>query len=169
MQLAWGRHTGGSVPSDGRWQPEPSPISTTTKRSSLSAEILIYNLALSAVGARQADSECRRRSCRRARPRTTRLFATELSTGSAPAQPWGEAAARRAQSEHLAQLMRCAQHASTFRAERDASAWAGACATCCMRTYDSRSFGALSHMSLVCARLLVGFWPRPPRGGRPPL
>ena len=157
------------MPSDGRWQPEPSPISTTTKRSSLSAEILIYNLALSAVGARQADSECRRRSCRRARPRTTRLFATWLSTGSAPAQPSGDAAAWRAQGELLAQLMRCAQHASTFRAERDASAWAGTLATCCMRKYASRSFGALSHVSLVCARSFVELWPWPPRGGRPPL
>ena len=146
-----------------------SLAASRSKRSCLTAEFLIYKLALSAVGARQADSECRRRSCRRARPRTTRLFATWLSTGSAPAQPSGDAAAWRAQGELLAQLMRCAQHASTFRAERDASAWAGACATCCMRTYDSRSFGALSHMSLVCARLLVGFWPRPPRGGRPPL
>ena len=157
MQLAWGRHTGGSVPSDGRWQPEPSPISTTTKRSSLSAEILIYNLALSAVGARQADSECRRRSCRRARPRTTRFSATELSTGSAPAQPWGEAAARRAQSEHLAQLACCAQRGSTFRAQCCAGAWANVRATCCMQEPASRSSRALSRMSLVCARSFVEF------------
>ena len=165
----WGRHTGGAAPSDGRWQPEPSPISTTTKRSSLSAEILIYNLALSAVGARQADSECRRRSCRSTRPRRTCFFTNKLWPGSAPGQPSCDAAAGRAQGELLAQLMRCAQHASTFRVERDASAWAGTLATCCMRKYASRSFGALSHISLVCARLLVGFWRRPPRGGRPPL
>ena len=132
----------------------------------MSAEFLIYKVALSAVGARQADSECRRRSCRRARPRTTRFSAIEPLPGSLPGQPGGEPAAGRSQGELLAQPMRCAQHASTFRAERDASVWAGACATCCMRTYDSRSFGALSHMSLVCARLLVGFWPRPPRARR---
>ena len=157
------------MPSNGRRQPASRPAVSTSKRSSLSGEFLSYNLALSAVGDRQADSESRRRSCRSTRPRTTRFFANKLWPGSAPGQPSCDAAAGRAQGELLAQLMRCAQHASTFRAERDASAWAGACATCCMRTYDSRSFGALSHMSLVCARLLVGFWPRPPRGGRPPL
>ena len=116
--LARSRRTGGPMPSDGRWPPALRPTASTSKRSSLSAEFLIYKVALSAVGARQADSECRRRSCRRARPRTTRFSATELSTGSAPAQPWGEAAARRAQSEHLAQLVCCAQRVSTFRAER---------------------------------------------------
>ena len=154
-QLARSRRTGGPVPSCGRWQPAWCPTASRSKRSSLCAEILIYNLALSAVGARQADSECRRRSCRRARPRTTRFSATELSIGSAPAQPWGEVAARRAQSEHLAQLMRCAQHISTLRAERYAVAQAHARATCCMRERASRSFGALSHMSLVCARSFV--------------
>ena len=157
------------MPSRGRCPPASCPAASRSKSSCLSAEFLIYKLALSAVGARQADSECRRRSCRSTRPRRTCFFTNKLWPGSAPGQPSGDAAAGRAQGEFLAQLMRCAQHASTFRAERDASAWAGACATCCMRTYDSRSFGALSHMSLVCARLLVGFWPRPPRGGRPPL
>ena len=157
MQLAWGRHTGGSVPSDGRWQPEPSPISTTTKRSSLSAEILIYKLALSAVSARQADSEFWRRSCWSSRRSTMRFSAIELIADSAPAQPWGEAAARRAQSEHLAQLACCAQRGSTFRAQCCAGAWAKIRATCCMQELASRSSRALSRMSLVCARSFVEF------------
>ena len=168
-QLARSRRTGGPVPSRGRWPPASCPAASRSKSSCLSAEFLIYKLALSAVGARQADSESRRRSCRSTRPRRTCFFTNKLWPGSAPGQPSGDAAAGRAQGELLAQLMRCAQHASTFRAERDASAWAGTLATCCMRKYASRSFGALSHVSLVCARSFVELWPQPPRGGRPPL
>ena len=103
------------MPSCGRWPPASCPAASRSKSSCLSAEFLIYKLALSAVGARQADSECRRRSCRSTRPRRTCFFTNKLWPGSAPGQSSGEAAARRAQSEHLAQLACCAQRGSTFR------------------------------------------------------